>query len=821
MPAPGQLPPRMSFSGFEVDLTSGELYKDHLKLALPPRAFGVLKALIERPGEVVTREELRARLWAADTFVEFDDSLNHAVNKLRRVLGDSAEAPQFIETLPRFGYRFLTQVERTDNSIAPQRAQFADARQNGRKRELPHGPALLGILSLLIVAAGMLGAWVYIHLSRVRWAEREAIPEVARLAKEGRPLAALRVLEKAARFAPGLPEQVRAKDSLALQPVSIRSAPSGAEVFILDYASGEARDPPRWELLGRSPLNAVRIPSGDYRVRVVKSSFEPVERLFEVGREGGTIIEVQLHTQATTPAGMVWVPGTGREGFGGVLFPNLPDELEDFWIDRHEVTNRKFKEFVDAGGYQKREYWKQPFIKDNNALSWEQAMAEFRDASGRPGPATWELGAYPDGKADYPVGGVSWYEAAAYAEFAGKSLPTVHHWFRAAGLGVGTFFQVLRFSNFAGRGPAQVESYGGLGPFGTYDMAGNVKEWCWNPVGNYRYILGGGWKDPNYQLGYPDARYPIVRAADFGFRCAKYKSPVYGALSQQVTFVARDRRSDKPADDRDFRIYRDMHSYDKTDLKAAVESAEEDSPYWRREKVTFEAAYGKERVVAHLYLPRNALPPYQLVVYFPGSTALVAPTIEAFGVGVQPCELIVRSGRALILPAYKGTLERGPGAYYHWLGQPDRWREMNIKWSKDLSRSLDYLETRKDIDTERIAYVGHSLGALVGPRLVAVEPRFKVAVLISGGTAEKVPAEVDSLNFAPRVSIPVLMLNGRDDFLFPLESSQRPLFRLLGTPLKDKKHLLYDGGHNIIGQLDVMKDILDWLDRYLGSVRTR
>jgi len=814
-------PPRTRFGSFELDSASGELFKDGQKVALSPMAFGVLKVLVERPGEVVTREELRARLWAAETFVEFDDSLNHAVNKLRRALGDTAGAPQFIETLPRIGYRFLMQVETTDGSITPQHTRLADALQEGSKRGLRRRPSLVGGLWLLIIATGMFGVREYVHLSRVRWAKREALPEVARLAEEGRPLAALRVLEKAERFAPVLPELTRARDSLAVLPVSIRSTPSGAEISILDYASGETRDPVRWDPLGRSPLNAVRIPVGDYRIRAVKSGFEPVERLFEIVREGETIIELQLHTQGTTPAGMVWVPGTGRAGFGSVLFPTLPVELPDFWIDRHEVTNRQFKEFVDAGGYQKREYWKQPFIKDNHVLSWVQAIAEFRDASGRPGPATWELGGYLEGKADYPVGGVSWYEAAAYAEFAGKSLPTVYHWFRAAGLGVGTFFQVLRFSNFAGQGAAQVESYRGLGPFGTYDMAGNVKEWCWNPVGKYRYILGGGWKDPNYQLSYPDARYPIARAADFGFRCAEYRSPVSAALSQQVTFVARDRRSDTPADDEAFQIYRNMHSYDKTDLKASVESVEENSPYWRREKVTFQAAYGKERVMAHLYLPKSALPPYQLVVYFPGSTALVAPTIKAFGVGLRPCEQIVRSGRALILPAYKGTLERGPGAYYHWLGQPDRWREMNIEWSKDLSRSLDYLETREDIDTERIAYVGHSMGAIVGPRLVAVESRFKVAVLISGGTFERVRAEVDSLNFAPRVRIPVLMLNGRDDFLFPLESSQLPLFRLLGTPRKDKKHLLYDGGHNIVGQLDVMKDILDWLDYYLGSVKLR
>jgi len=112
MLAPTHSPPPVRFGSFALDLTSGELRKDGQKLALPPKAFAVLKALVERPGEVVTREDLRVRLWAGDTFVEFEDSLNHAVNKLRHALGDSAEDPQFIETLPRFGYRFIASGDR-------------------------------------------------------------------------------------------------------------------------------------------------------------------------------------------------------------------------------------------------------------------------------------------------------------------------------------------------------------------------------------------------------------------------------------------------------------------------------------------------------------------------------------------------------------------------------------------------------------------------------------------------------------------------------------------------------------------------------------
>ena len=94
-------------------------------------------------------------------------------------------------------------------------------------------------------------------------------------------------------------------------------------------------------------------------------------------------------------------------------------------MDTYEVTNREFRKFVEGGGYQKPEYWKQPFVKDGKPLSWQQAMEEFRDATRRFGPASWQFGTYPEGTAAMPVGGVSWYEAAAYAEFAGKSLPTI------------------------------------------------------------------------------------------------------------------------------------------------------------------------------------------------------------------------------------------------------------------------------------------------------------------------------------------------------------------------------------------------------------
>ncbi len=102
------------FETFEVNVKTGELRKGGVKIRLPEQAFQVLDALLERPGKLVTREALRERLWPDGTFVDFEDGLNTAVRRLRRALGDSADEPRFIETLPRRGYRFIGPVELLD-----------------------------------------------------------------------------------------------------------------------------------------------------------------------------------------------------------------------------------------------------------------------------------------------------------------------------------------------------------------------------------------------------------------------------------------------------------------------------------------------------------------------------------------------------------------------------------------------------------------------------------------------------------------------------------------------------------------------------------
>jgi hypothetical protein len=487
-------------------------------------------------------------------------------------------------------------------------------------------------------------------------------------------------------------------------------------------------------------------------------------------------------------------------------------------MDKYEVTNRQYLEFVAAGGYTNPKFWKHPFVKNGRAIPFEQAIAEFRDSTGRPGPAGWKFSAYESGKDNYPVNGVSWYEAEAYAEFAGKTLPTSHHWGRAAG--TQWFASMAQLSNFNKTGPEPVGTHAGMGYSGVYDMAGNVREWTLTAVGDRRYILGGGWTDSSAMCMNPDNQPPWDRSDINGFRCIRSKDPIPDALLGPVSYEGPDRSKLKPVNDTVFAAYRAMYAYDRGELNSAAELFE-DTPAWREEKVSFTAAYGGERVIAHLFLPKNAKPPFQTVVYAPGLEAIYLGS-ERY-LELPSVSFLIQGGRAVMCPIYKGTYERGIGLKDDLTGTVER--DTIIHWSMDLGRSIDYLQTRPDIDTTRLAYEGMSFGGWIGAILTQVEPRIKTNVLLSAGLSPGAPLpEVDEVNFLPRNHTPTLLIGGKDDFIVTVEKNQKPFFNLLGTAPKDKRYVQLNSGHMPAPFSDVVKEATSWLDHYLGPVelaRTR
>jgi len=156
----GPAPRAMRFGVFEIDPQAGELRKSGVKLKLQDQPFQVLITLLGKPGLIVTREELRKELWDTDTFVDFEHSLATAINKIRETLGDSADNPRFIETLPRRGYRFIAPVEGIEGTAARQQRPAARiATATGRSRLTTNW--LAGLATALAILGLLAGLYIY------------------------------------------------------------------------------------------------------------------------------------------------------------------------------------------------------------------------------------------------------------------------------------------------------------------------------------------------------------------------------------------------------------------------------------------------------------------------------------------------------------------------------------------------------------------------------------------------------------------------------------------------------------------------------------
>ena len=286
------------------------------------------------------------------------------------------------------------------------------------------------LLFVLLMLIGSFAWWIH-RSSKTRWARDEALPQVAQLIAKEKLGEAYALAVQAERYIPHDAMLAKFWPDISWTG-AIKTSPPGVSVYRRNYDSPENA----WEFVGRTPIENRRFPQVDSRWKFELMGFANIER----ATFSADSMTVTMDEQDKRPAGMVRVEVSNSESgsrpvslFGLPGFEILPViPLNNYWIDKFEVTNAEFKRFVDLGGYQKQEYWKQELRKDGQALSWADAMKLFQDKTGWPGPATWIEGDYMQGQENYPVTGVSWYEAEAYAEFAGKSLPTIYHWIAAA-----------------------------------------------------------------------------------------------------------------------------------------------------------------------------------------------------------------------------------------------------------------------------------------------------------------------------------------------------------------------------------------------------
>jgi dienelactone hydrolase len=764
--------------------------------------------IIRSPGQILYRDQINKVALAVKDIIE-SMKLTSSKDLLKENEIQDKEKTK-IGTAPGEEKHFIEEERSITKSVRPKREEEIKIR-----RPIARAKVLLPAIIIFLVVCAPSTILLNRYLKN-KWAIEKALPGIEKYYNESNYIKAFDLAAKVEKHIGDIPEL---KDWLpkVITKLTILTDPPGADVYIKKYSDTAAV----WKKLGQTPLDSLKMPvTTFYRIKIVKPGYETV---LAVTRTDIDTLSRKLFKQGTIPSGMVYVDGYWDE------VKNTFKTQNGFFIDKYEITNKQYKVFIDQGGYSNHNYWKNEFVKDGKKLSWEEAMSEFTDKTGRPGPSTWEAGDYPDGQDDYPVSGISWYEAAAYAEFAGKELPTGDHWDSAAGFNEVSIAQYIApeiypLSNYSGKGPLPVGHYSNISAYGALDMAGNVREWNWNETSFGRVISGGGWSDENYMFTEWGQLPPFDRSPMNGFRCALYLNkesiPLTAFRFLNMGWKGNaDYSSVTPVPESIFRIYKNQFLYDKKELNPKIEERDESPEDWIVEKISFNAAYGNERMIIYLFLPRHSSPPFQTLIFFPGSSA-----IEARELGMQYIvngylDFVIKSGRAVVFPVYFRTYERNDGTNDFYPSESHQYTETLIKWVKDFSRTIDFLETRSDIDTKKLGFYGHSWGGRMAGIIPAVEDRLAVNIVVVGGLSNTKPfPEADGINYVPRIKIPTLMLNGRYDTSFPLKKPVMPFFNNLGTPEADKRLVIYETSH-YVSKSDRTREILSWCDKYLGPVR--
>jgi dienelactone hydrolase len=661
----------------------------------------------------------------------------------------------------------------------------------------------------------------------IRRAKDEVLPQIKSLVDERwrdftEPYA---LAVRAEEVIPDDPELKDIFETISMR-INIDSEPAGADVYVKNYPHPEED----WTHMGVTPIENLRMPVGVFRWKFEKEGYATVlaaASSWDASSSGKNPLVPnhfgrKLDRSDEIPTGMVRV-ASAQTPHG---------EVKDFFIDRYEVTNVAFQQFVDGGGYRNRDYWLHEFVDEGRALSWEEGMARFVDQTGRPGPSSWLGGTYPGGFANHPVSGVSWYEAAAYAEFRGRAVPTGTHW----GLARGEYSPLIKypqmgglavfapFSNFDTNGTIEVGSLPGITAYGAYDLAGNVREWCSNDTPLGKLVRGGAWDNNPYRFAELSQAPPMFRQPGYGFRTVLYPDGATNLTTAFSEVSIRPRRTlnkDEIVSDEIFEIFRAQYDYDDLDLNTKQESLDDSSELWTLERVSVDTPYGNDRMIVNLFLPKNASPPYQTVIYFPGTMSLFQVSSEKIDEYYEfPLFLsfLVKTGRAIAYPVYQGTFERHDDRLTRIWADVDShaYTEFIIEVVKDFRRAIDYLETREDIDADRLAFYGMSWGSVMSGIIATVETRLRTAIAL-GGMSAKARPEANIQNYAPRVTMPFLVLAGRYDTLMEFETETKPLFDLIGTPEDQKLMKVYETDH-IPPKSEYIVEILAWLDRYLGPV---
>ena len=596
--------------------------------------------------------------------------------------------------------------------------------------------------------------------------------------------------------------------------ISCSNFPKGTRIFAKDFGHPETP----WIKLGDVPFVNLEVPQGLVRIKFEHPDCVPRQMVLMLPEGFDEIPPNLLEREPSSIPGMVLI--SHRKNTKIRSIDNLPVN-DDFWIDQYEVTNQEYASFIQAGGYEEEAYWSHlDFIKAENRIPWQQAVGQFVDQTGHYGPASWRNGRYPDDLTECPVDGISWFEAAAYAAYRDKQLPTVDHWRRASYSENPQEWAAC--SNFTDN-LVRVGTRDFIGYFHTYDMFGNVREWCWNQNEQGKNaLLGGGVGDADYQFQRPRMSSPWIRKRGNGFRCMKVvnhseyadlKAKVFNFRRGKIATVKRQ----------SLRELAKWYHYDER-LPLNPKLIESDAldghnDVYRHEVVEIDTSYRESRFKIHICLPRKNRAE-RTIVYLPGGGRYGSFSEfrlgDAGNIDVELAHRLALEGYMVVFPIYKGTFDRWSGEtlFDQFQNNPQLAQADWIHVSQDLFRTVDYLETRNDFTRDQLICMGLSNGSKRAVVTMALDPRFTSGVLLAAGYTNhhRDRPPIHEYQFSIHVRQPILMVTGLHDNLYDYNESQLPLFDDLAS--EHKKHVLLNANH-LPDVDDILKHINSWFDEQL------
>jgi dienelactone hydrolase len=641
----------------------------------------------------------------------------------------------------------------------------------------------------------------------------ENLPRIAAAIDNGHNMQAFREIKSLLRIHP---ENQILKHYLekSTRLIEVTSVPSGVSVHV-KYGSDST-----WVHLGATPLDSIAVP-------LVSWDRDPFQLKFQIAANAylvppGNSGKFDLTGMGEVPADHAFIPGLDARimWFPGIDLGQI--SYGPFSISKTEVSNTEYQAFVNHVDYKNPSYWDFPVTINGTEHTFEQALRTFSGKFGKPGPANWSYGSFPVDQGNYPVTGISWFEARAYARFRNMKLPNVYQWLVAARLSQNFILPDIRNSNLKSAVLREVDDPADMNFHGLMNIAGNVKEWATNPHGDgldRLSILGGAYYDNLYNFNDYYSASPLDRSIGNGMRLVQSvgRETPESLNDKPVIHVKRDILSESNVSDEVFEVYRTQFDYTPYPLDVDVEIVPGHPTDYVVERFEMLPPYENDEPL-HGYIiyrkdPKRKLKP---VLIFPGAGSIYTNTdTDIVPWHMKHTDYLLREGYAIVHPVYFSTYNRRKTLTTWWANETEQYKDSIVKIGKDFRRIIDYLESRKDIDARNITYQGYSWGSLMSNTLLAIDQRVRSAFVCVGGLQlPRSQRAIDPALFIRRVRTPIMHITGKLDGVFEYETSQIPMQKLLGTPKRDQKMIvLEDVGHGIPRDTIIVNH-LAWIKKY-------